>query len=100
MVRERTFAEALEHRRSYYSISNDSPVQDEEIVHIIRTAVKHVPSAFNSQTTRIVLLLGDEHQKLWRIGPVGRTPVRRTISPVGEEDRYFVLLRIWHDTLF
>ena len=67
MVRERTFAEALEHRRSYYSISNDSPVQDEEIVHIIRTAVKHVPSAFNSQTTRIVLLLGDEHQKLWRI---------------------------------
>ena len=38
MVRERTFAEALEHRRSYYSISNDSPVQDEEIVHIIRTA--------------------------------------------------------------
>ena len=39
MIRERTFAEALEHRRSYYSISNDSPVQDEEIVHIIRTAV-------------------------------------------------------------
>ena len=67
MVRERTFAEALEHRRSYYSISNDSPVQDEEIVHIIRTAVKYVPSAFNSQTTRVVLLLGDEHQKLWRI---------------------------------
>lgn len=39
MIRERTFAEALEHRRSYYSISNDSPVLDEEIVHIIRTAV-------------------------------------------------------------
>ena len=67
MIRERTFAEALEHRRSYYSISNDSPVLDEEIVHIIRTAVKYVPSAFNSQTTRVVLLLGDEHQKLWRI---------------------------------
>ena len=26
-----------------------------------------MPSAFNSQTTRVVLLLGDEHQKLWRI---------------------------------
>lgn len=38
MVRERTFAEALEHRRSYYSISNDSPVQDEEIVHIIHSS--------------------------------------------------------------
>ena len=53
---KRTFAEALEHRRSYYSIGNDSPVLDEEVVHIVRTAVKNVPSAFNSQSTRIVLL--------------------------------------------
>ena len=42
---KRTFAEALEHRRSYYSIGSDSPVLDEEVVHIIRTAVKNVPSA-------------------------------------------------------
>ena len=62
-----TFEEALEHRRSYYSIGSDSPVLDEEIVHIIREAVKNVPSAFNSQSTRIVLLLGDEHKKLWNI---------------------------------
>jgi predicted oxidoreductase (fatty acid repression mutant protein) len=64
---KRTFEEAMEHRRTYYSISSDSPVLDEEVVHAIRAAVKHVPSAFNSQTTRVVLLLGDEHLKLWRI---------------------------------
>lgn len=52
---KRTFAEAMAHRRSYYSIGSDSPVLDEEIVHIIREAVKNVPSAFNSQSTRIVL---------------------------------------------
>ena len=63
----RTFAEAMEHRRSYYSIGSDSPVLDEEVVHAVREAVKHVPSAFNSQSTRIVLLLGDEHKKLWNI---------------------------------
>ena len=57
---KRTFAEAMAHRRSYYSIGSDSPVLDEEIVHVIREAVKNVPSAFNSQSTRIVLLL-DEH---------------------------------------
>ena len=61
---KRTFAEALEHRRSYYSIGSDSPVLDEEVVHIIRTAVKNEPSAFNSQATRVVLLLAAEHQKL------------------------------------
>jgi hypothetical protein len=64
---KRTFEEALEHRRSYYSIGSSSPVSDEELIRVVRQAVKHVPSAFNSQSTRIVLLLGDEHKKLWDI---------------------------------
>ena len=29
--------------------------------------VRHVPSAFNSQSTRVVLLLGESHKKLWQI---------------------------------
>lgn len=63
----RTFEEALMNRRSYYALSSDSPVADYEVVHVLHQAVKHVPSAFNSQTTRIVLLQGEEHQKLWAI---------------------------------
>ena len=31
---KRTFAEAMAHRRSYYSIGSDLSVLDEEIVHI------------------------------------------------------------------
>ena len=46
---KRTFAEALEHRRSYYSIGSDSPVLDEEVVHIIRTAVKYHRPLIRSQ---------------------------------------------------
>ncbi len=64
---ERTFKEALEHRRSYYEISNQSPVSDEKIEEIVRYAVKHVPSAFNSQSTRLVLLFGENHLRLWNI---------------------------------
>jgi predicted oxidoreductase (fatty acid repression mutant protein) len=64
---ERTFYEALKHRRSYYAISNQSPVSDIEIEELIRLAVTYVPSAFNSQTTRIVLLLGKNHTQLWEI---------------------------------
>lgn len=64
---ERTFSEALKHRRTYYSITNQSPVSDEEIEKIVNFAVINVPSAFNSQTTRVVLLLGDSHRKLWNI---------------------------------
>ena len=89
---KRTFAEALEHRRSYYSIGSDSPVLDEEVVHIIRTAVKNVPSAFNSQSTRIVLLLGDEHKKLWDI-------VKNTLKQydAAGDGRYILKLRDEND---
>lgn len=63
----RNFKEALLHRRTYYSLSESSPVSDKEIQDIIDFAVTHVPSAFNSQSTRIVLLLGEQHKKVWEI---------------------------------
>lgn len=64
---KRTFCEALEHRRTYYSIADQSLVSDEEIKRIVEYAVTHVPSAFNSQSTRVVVLLGDSNKKLWNI---------------------------------
>jgi len=64
---ERTFKEALKHRRSYYSIGNQSPVSDKKIEEIVKYAVTHVPSAFNSQSTRVIILLGENHKKLWSI---------------------------------
>lgn len=61
------FKDAVKHRRSYYAITNESPVSDKEIQDILEFAVLNVPSAFNSQTARVVLLLGENHLKLWNI---------------------------------
>ena len=63
----RNFKEALKHRRTYYSITDKSPVPDEQIKEIIDFALLNVPSAFNSQSTRVVLLLGEQHRRLWNI---------------------------------
>ena len=60
---ERNLKEALKHRRSYYALDSQSPISDEQIEEIIRFAVAHTPSAFNSQSTRLVLLLGEHHRK-------------------------------------
>lgn len=64
---KRDFRDAIQHRRTHYGLSNSSPITDNEILEIIETAITHVPSAFNSQSTRIVLLLGKNHEKLWEI---------------------------------
>ncbi|TAH75026.1 MAG: nitroreductase family protein [Anaerolineaceae bacterium] len=61
------FRQMVENRRTYYEIDKKSPISDQEIREIIEHAVKHVPSPFNSQSARVVLLLGENHDKLWEI---------------------------------
>ncbi|GAD96954.1 conserved hypothetical protein [Paecilomyces variotii No. 5] len=60
-----TFFAPISARRSIYSISAASPIPDSRIVEIVQQTVKHVPSAFNVQSARAVVLLKDEHQKFW-----------------------------------
>ncbi|MGG7059398.1 nitroreductase family protein [Clostridium tertium] len=63
----KNFYDAIKERRSIYAISKESPISDERIKEIVEDIVKYVPSAFNSQTTRTVILLGESHDKLWDI---------------------------------
>ncbi|WP_434751524.1 nitroreductase family protein [Paenibacillus amylolyticus] len=60
-----TFFDALKNRRSYYGISKESTISDAKIQEIVEEAVKYTPTAFNSQTSRAVVLLGEQHDKLW-----------------------------------
>ena len=53
---ERNLKDALQHRRSYYELTPESPIDDATIEEIICFAIRHIPSAFNSQSTRLVLL--------------------------------------------
>ncbi|PWA11197.1 nitroreductase [Pueribacillus theae] len=61
------FYAAVEGRRSIYAISNEPVIPDEKIEEIIQFAVKHTPTAYNSQSGKVVVLLGEHHQKLWDI---------------------------------
>ena len=63
----KNFYQAIEGRRTHYEISKDQVASDDKIKEIIEYAVKHTPSAFNSQTARVVLLLDKHHTKLWHI---------------------------------
>ncbi|GAB1198338.1 hypothetical protein APSETT444_007657 [Aspergillus pseudonomiae] len=58
---------ALANRRSYYALRRESPIADSKIQSILGSVMHKTPSAFNSQTTRTILLLNQEHEKLWNI---------------------------------
>lgn len=63
----KNFYDAVADRRSFYGISKEAVISDERIIEVIEHAVKHTPSAFNSQSTRVILLLDKQHDKLWNI---------------------------------
>ena len=56
-----------QNRRSVYALGKNLPISEQEVIEIIDNAVKYSPSTFNSNTAHAVVLLGDNHQKLWNI---------------------------------
>ncbi len=72
---------ALKQRRSYYEINSDSPVSDKEIEELVGYAVLHTPSAFNSQSARVVILFNEHHKKLWDI-------VRETLRGIVPPEKF------------
>ncbi|MBH0096050.1 nitroreductase family protein [Psychrobacter sp. NZS113] len=72
-----------EKRRSIYALSNQLPVSNDEVVKLVEHAILHTPSAFNSQSTRVIVLFGDEHQKLWQM-------TEDTLRDIVNDDEQFV----------
>lgn len=61
-----TLQQAAETRRSVYALNKNLPLPAAEVAKIVEHAVLHTPSSFNSQSTRVVVLFGAEHEKLWQ----------------------------------
>ena len=62
-----TFYQAIEKRRSIYAIGTGKPVSENRVREIVEFAATHVPSAFNSQSARVVILFGKESGKFWEM---------------------------------
>lgn len=57
--------QAAETRRSIYALNKNLPISNEQVQQIVEHAVLHTPSSFNSQSTRVVVVFGAEHEKVW-----------------------------------
>ena len=79
--------EALKLRRSVYKIGKDLPVDEAEVVRIVEEATRLVPDAFDMKSQRVVLALGDKHDRLWDAiydafgGKVAQMPFGGIVEP-------------------
>lgn len=67
MASAQQLIELAKNRRSYYPLSKDLSIQPEKIQEIVKALLQEVPSSFNSQSNRVIVLFGAEHEKLWDI---------------------------------
>lgn len=74
----KNFYTAVKERRTYYGIDKKIPISEERVQDIIKEAVLNAPTAFNSQSARVVLLLGDSHNKLW---DMTKDSLRKVVPP-------------------
>ena len=62
-----SFLDHIKGRRTIYAVGKNVPLTPEQIESVIKEAVNHSPSAFNSQTSRIVTLFGESHLQFWNV---------------------------------
>lgn len=72
----------VKNRRTYYPMTKElGAVTPARIQELVREATLHAPSSFNSQSNRLLVLFGDEHDKLWDI-------TRDTLKKIVPEDQW------------
>lgn len=62
-----TMLEAVQARRSRYALGSGGAVSNGRVRELVETALHHAPTAFHTQSGRILLLFGEEHRRLWAI---------------------------------
>ncbi len=76
-----SFFQAIENRRSIYAIGRNATIPESRVQEIVRHAVTHVPSAFNSQSGRVVILFEKESNKFWQM-------VKDALRKIVPEEQY------------
>lgn len=72
---------SLSTRRTQYALGKTLPLSNSEVDALVREAVRLAPSSFNSQSSRAVVLFGDESVKLWNL-------VRETLRAIVPADAF------------
>ncbi|WP_057828203.1 nitroreductase family protein [Liquorilactobacillus cacaonum] len=57
--------ELLAKRRSIYALGKNVTESKEEIVSLVKKAIRESPTAFNNQSTRAIVLFGNASDKAW-----------------------------------
>lgn len=59
--------ESLKQRRTQYALGKNVSLDKDALTGLIKEAIRHTPSSFNSQSSRAVILFGEQSEKFWEL---------------------------------
>ena len=59
--------QSIQKRRTQYALGPALPISEQETTALVEAAIRLAPSSFNSQSSRAVILYGDESREFWSI---------------------------------
>ncbi|MCK9469410.1 MAG: nitroreductase family protein [Porticoccaceae bacterium] len=59
--------EIYKKRRSQYALGRNLTASREQVTALVKEAVRQAPSSFNSQSSRVVMLFGEQSEKFWQL---------------------------------
>ncbi|KAI5865590.1 Nitroreductase [Durotheca rogersii] len=62
-----TIIDLIKLRRTIYGLNKELPISTDRVQEIVKDALRHIPSSFNSQSNRVLVVFGADHDKLWDI---------------------------------
>ncbi|KAK0727398.1 Nitroreductase-like protein [Lasiosphaeria miniovina] len=62
-----TVLDLIKNRRTIYALNKDLTITEDHVQEIVKEALQHVPSSYNSQSNRVVVLFNNDHNKFWEI---------------------------------
>lgn len=71
----------MKKRRSRYGLTKKATLNNQDIEKLIQEVAKHTPSAFNSQSSRMVILFDQAHDDLWDI-------TTKTLKTIVSEEKF------------
>ena len=74
-------------RRSQYALGKNLPMGNEQVIALIKEAIRQAPSSFNSQSSRAVILLGEESERFWELTKEALRPLVPADAFANTEDK-------------
>ena len=61
------YIDIIKQRRSVYDLHKHLPISEKKLMRILEEVITESPTAFNMQSSQVIVLLDGQHERLWNI---------------------------------